>query len=108
MREWIQAAGYADDLQAAYDYFKRGGFEAARRFLERYESCITRIVAKPLTCAVRRHGWRQKPIPRSTFSIYYGQRGAHWMLVGIQSTVQDPDRIQALLLIREVAAEADE
>jgi hypothetical protein len=24
------------------------------------------------------------------------------MLVGIQSTVQDPDRIQALLLIREI------
>jgi hypothetical protein len=51
---------------------------------------------------VRGNGWRQKPIASSTFSIFYGERGDFWLLVGIQSTVLDPDRIQAVLLIREV------
>jgi plasmid stabilization system protein ParE len=103
MSEWVQVAGYAEDYQAAYDYFKaRGGAAAAARFVERYKLCVKAIVAQPRGSAVRGHGWRQKPIPNSTFSIFYGERGAFWMLVGVQSTVQDPDRIQAMLLIREV------
>lgn len=104
MSEWVQVAGYAEDYQAAYDYVKsKAGQRAAARFIERYERCVKVIVAHPKSSAVRGHGWRQKPIPRSTFSIFYGERGEYWMLVGVQSAVQDPDRIQALLLIREVS-----
>lgn len=104
MTEWIQVGGFAGDLQAAYDYFKRaGGLAAADRFLAQYNRCVAVITRHPEGCAVRGHGWRQKPIPDSTFSLYYGERGGYWMFVGIQSTVQDPDRIQALLLIREVS-----
>lgn len=103
MSQWVQVAGYADDLQAAYDYYKtRAGMMAAEQFLTRYLAGVGTITAYPESCAVRGHGWRQKPIPRSNFSIFFGQREAFWMLVGVQSTVQDPDRIQALLLIREV------
>ena len=103
MSEWVQVAGYAEDYQAAYDYIKaRGGSGAAARFVERYERRVKAIVAQPRSCAIRGHGWRQSPIPHSTFSIFYGERGTFWMLVGVQSAVQDPDRIQAMLLIREV------
>ena len=105
MSAWVQVAGFAEDYQTGYDYIKgRGGLTAATRFVERYERCMKAIVAQPKSCAIRGHGWRQRPIPHSTFSIFYGERGAFWMLVGIQSTVQDPDRIQALILIREVSA----
>jgi plasmid stabilization system protein ParE len=108
MSEWVQVEGYAEDYQAAYDYFKsRGGAVAADRFTERYERCVHAVVAHPRSCAVRGHGWRQKPIPHSTFSVFYGERGSFWLLVGVQSTVQDPDRIQALLLIREVGENAN-
>jgi hypothetical protein len=108
MREWVQVGGYADDLQAAYDYVNsRGGAAVAGRFLNRYLQCIDTLIAYPEICAIRPHGWRQKPIPNSTFSIFYGERGPYWMLVGIQSTVQDPDRIQAMLLIREVCESAE-
>jgi plasmid stabilization system protein ParE len=104
MSEWVQVAGYAEDYQAAYDYIKsRGGLAAAEKFVGRYERCVTAIVAQPKSSAVRGHGWRQKPIPHSSFSIFYGERGPFWMLAGIQSAIQDPDRIQALLLIREVS-----
>ena len=105
MRQWAQVVGYAEDLQAAYDYFKaNAGFLAAERFLARYNQAVSVITAHPRGCAVRGHGWRQSPLPHSTYSIFYGERGDYWLLVGIQSTVQDPDRIQALLLIREVGA----
>ena len=104
MSEWVQVAGYAEDYQAAYDYVKsRGGLRAAAKFVQRYERCMKAIVAQPRSSAVRGHGWRQKPISRSSFSIFYGERGVFWMLVGVQSAIQDPDRIQALLLIREVS-----
>jgi plasmid stabilization system protein ParE len=103
MSEWVEVAGYAEDLQAAYDYFKtRGGKTAAARFVERYRRTLNAVVAFPRSCPARGHGWRQKPIPHSTFSIFYGERGAFWLLAGVQSTVRDPDRIQAMLLIREV------
>lgn len=108
MSEWVQVAGYADDLQAAYDYIKsKGGKAAAVAFLKRYGDCVDAVVAYPKSSAVRGHGWRQKPIPHTTFSIFYGERRGFWMLVGLQSTVQDPDRIQAMLLIREVGDEAE-
>ncbi len=104
MIAWVQVAGYAEDLQSAYDYYKqRGGAAVAERFLERYHKAIVLLTEYPQSCAVRGHGWRQMPIAHSAFSIFYGERGSYWMLVGIQSTVQDPDRIQALLLIREVS-----
>ncbi len=103
MSQWVQVAGYAGDLQAAYDYYKaRGGERAAEQFLARYLLCVGATTEYPESCAIRGHGWRQKPIPHSNFSIFYGQRESFWMLVGVQSTVQDPDRIQAMLLIREV------
>jgi len=104
MTQWVQAGGYAEDLQAAYDYFKSGGGPAAaENFFRRYQRCVEMVTNRPKNCGVRGHGWRQQPIPNSTYSIFYGQRGGLWMLVGIQSAVQDPDRIQALLLVREVA-----
>jgi plasmid stabilization system protein ParE len=104
VKEWVQAAGYAEDYQAAYGYFKsRGGVRAAERFLERYRRAVRTIVTHPASCAVRGHGWRQKPVANSTFSIFYGERGDFWLLVGLQSTLLDPDRIQAALLIREVS-----
>ncbi len=100
---WVQAAGYAEDLQAAYDYHKaRGGERVAERFFARYQSSVAALTTFPRSAAIRGHGWRQKPIPSSIFSIFYGMRGGFWMLVGIQSTLQDPDHLQALLLIREV------
>jgi hypothetical protein len=103
MKQWVQVSGFAGDLQLAYDYFRqKGGVAAATRFLTRYEHCVAAVTAHPKLGAIRGHGWRQKPIPNSTFSIFYGERGKYWMLVGIQSTVQDPDRIQASLLIREI------
>lgn len=102
MTAWIEAEGYAHDLQAAYDYFKQGGMSAAERFLNRYRRCAATIIERPKIFPIRPHGWRQIHIPDSTFSIFYGERDRFWILVGIQSTVQDPDRIQALLLIREV------
>lgn len=108
MTAWAQAAGYAEDLQQAYDYFKtKAGNAAAEKFLARYEKAVTAIVAHPKSCGVRGHGWRQRPITHSTFSIFYGERDGFWLLVGVQSTVQDPDRIQALLLIREVGEMSD-
>ncbi len=103
MKPWVQVAGYAEDLQAAHDYFKsKAGARAADRFFTRYQASVMSIIEHPESAAIRGHGWRQKPIRNSTFSIFYGERGGFWMLVGIQSTVQDPDRLQALLLIREV------
>lgn len=103
MMPWVQVPGYAEDLQAAYDYYKqRGGASAAEHFLGRYQRAVTLLTEHPLSRANRGAGWRQMPITNSAFSIFYGERGNCWMLVGIQSTVQDPDRIQALLLIREV------
>lgn len=109
MKRWIQVAGYADDLQAAYDYFlEHGGSMAAARFYDRYERTVTSIVNQPESAAVRGHGWRQKPIPNSTFSTFYGERGLYWMLVGIQSTVRDPVQIQARLLIRETSEFVEE
>jgi hypothetical protein len=105
MTQWAQTVGYAEDLQAAYDHFKaNAGALAAERFLARYGQAVAVITSHPRSCSVRGHGWRQRPVPHSTYSIFYGERGGFWLLVGIQSTVQDPDRIQALLLIREVSA----
>ena len=101
--EWVQVEGYSEDYQAAYDYFKqRGGVPAAARFVERYKPCVKTIVAQPRSSAVvdTDGGKSRSRIPRSAFSM--GTR-CLWMLVGVQSTVQDPDRIQAMLLIREVS-----
>lgn len=48
MSEWVEAAGYAEDYQAAYDYFKtRGGRATAERFVMRYRRCVKAIVAHP-------------------------------------------------------------
>jgi hypothetical protein len=45
-------------------------------------------------------------IPQSSYAIFYREAPAFWFLGGVVSTVQDPDLIQARLLIREVG-EAD-
>lgn len=59
MSQWVQVAGYAGDLQAAYDHYKtRAGESAAEHFLVRYLECVGVITAYPESCAVRGHGWR--------------------------------------------------
>ncbi len=62
------------------------------------------MLCHPLTCRVRRHGWRQRVIQRyPNYSVFYSEFPEFWLLAGVVSTLQDPDMIQALLLIREIA-----
>ena len=93
----------AADLQVAYEYFKRGGQAAADRFLERYEEARRAILRHPEICRLRATGWRQLAIPRSRFAIYYQEAPDFWVIGAVISTVQDPDVIQAQLLIREIS-----
>ena len=41
-------------------------------------------------------------ISGSTYGIFYREASDFWYLGGVISTVQDPDLIQARLLIREI------
>jgi plasmid stabilization system protein ParE len=90
------------DLQQAYDYFKRGGSTAAERFLIRYEEAMRAVQLHPEICRVRPSGWRQRPIPRSSYALFYREAPDFWLIAAVISTVQDPDMIQAQLLIREI------
>jgi plasmid stabilization system protein ParE len=93
----------AADIQVAYDYFSRGGKLAAERFLARYENARKVIERNPEACRLRPTGWRHLPIPRSSFTVFYREAPTCWVVGAVLSVVQDPDAIQALLLIREVS-----
>lgn len=90
------------DLQRAFDYFKQGGAPAADQFMERNDKALRAIQAHPEICRLRSTGWRLMPIPRSSYAIFYREAPAFWFVGGVVSTVQDPDVIQAQLLLREV------
>lgn len=102
MKPFRTADTYAADLQRAYDYFKRDGGDAAERFYVRYQRARKIIQRNPLVCRLRPSGWRQLTIPGSTFAIFYREAPAFWFLGGVISIVQDPDVIQARLLILEI------
>ncbi len=104
MKPFQASAAYATDLQLAYNYFKLGGPRAAERFWERYERAWASIRVQPESCRLRLSGWRQKAVPQSSYAIFYRETPAFWFLGGVLSTVQDPDLLQARLLIREVGA----
>ena len=107
MKPFRTANSYAADLQQAYDYFKQGGHPAGDRFLERHDEVQRTLVEHPFICRLRPSGWRQLAIPRSTYAIFYREAAVFWFLGGVLSTVQDPDLLQARLLILEVR-ETDE
>ncbi len=102
MKPFKAATTYTADLQAAYDYFKQGGLLAADRFFARYARTRRTITENPLACRLRPNGWRQPTIPGSTYAIFYREAPDFWFLGGVISVVQDPDTIQAQLLLREV------
>jgi hypothetical protein len=102
MKPFKTADTYAADLQQAHDYFKQGGQNAADRFFARYKRARKIIETNPLVCRLRPTGWRQLTIPGSTYGIFYREASDFWYLGGVISTVQDPDVIQARLLIREI------
>ena len=102
MKPFKTAAPYAADLQQAYDDFKRGGPQAAERFWERYIRALRLVMTNPEACRLRPSGWRQMTIRQSSYAIFDREAPVFWFLGGIISTVQDPDLIQARLLIREV------
>ena len=106
MKPVKEAEGYADDLQAAYDYYKSYGLGSAERFLSGYAEAIEIIQRSPFVCRSRRHGWRQMIIKGyPNYSIFYKELPLCWLLGGVVSGVRDPDIIQARLLIREVTEE---
>jgi plasmid stabilization system protein ParE len=102
MKPFKTAATYAADLQQAYDYFGQGGPRAAERFWERYYRALQVLMMNPQACRLRPSGWRQMGVAQSSYAIFYREAPDFWFLGGVVSTVQDPDLIQARLLIREV------
>jgi plasmid stabilization system protein ParE len=103
MKLFREAEGYADDLQAAYDYYMSYSPSAAERFLAAYSRATKFIVQNPLACRLRRHGWRQMIIPgHPNYSIFYKEISICWLYAGVIPTVRDPDAIQGRLLIREL------
>lgn len=106
MKPFKEADGYAADLQQAYDYYKRYGVTTAGRFLAAYESAVSIVMTSPYACRARRHGWRQMVIHEYPgYSIFYRELEDFWLFGGVVSTAQDPDTIQAKLLIRESGEE---
>ena len=104
MKRFKEAEGYADDLQAAYDYYKAYGSQTAERFLAAYQEAVEILKRMPRICRPRRHGWRQMIIQEyPNYSVFYKELSFCWLLGGVISTVQDPDLVQARLLLREVA-----
>ena len=103
MKPFKEAEGFAEDLQAAYDYYKTYGRRSAERFLAACEAAIKNIRYNPFVSHPRKHGWRQLVILRHpNYSIFYKELADCWLLGGVVSTIRDPDTIQARLLIREV------
>jgi plasmid stabilization system protein ParE len=107
MKSFKTADTYAADLQRAYDYFKQGGENAAERFFVRYQRARKTIQANPRVCRLRPNGWRQLTIPGSTYAIFYREAPQFWFLGGLISIVQDPDVIQARLLLLELGKAGD-
>jgi len=106
MKRFKEAEGCANDLQAAYDYYKAYGVQTAGRFLAAYQEAVDILKSMPRICPPRRHGWRQMIIQDyPNYSIFYKELSFCWLLGGVVSTVQDPDFIQARLLVREVSEE---
>jgi len=102
MKSFREAFGYASDLQAAYDNYKSYGRATALRFLAAYEDAMRIVQSSPYVCRARHHGWRQMVIHEyPVYSIFYREFDRFWLFGGVISTVQDPDVIQARLLIRE-------
>lgn len=103
MKKFKEAHGYAADLQAAYDYYSRYGGATAGRFLAAYLSALRVIKYHPYVCRIRMHGWRQMIIKDyPAYSIFYREMESCWLIGGLVGTLQDPDYIQASLLIREI------
>lgn len=75
---------------------------AAERFLVRYEEAMRAVPQHPEICRVRSSGWRQLPIPRSSYALFFGEAPDFCLVAAVLSTVQDPDMIQAQLLTREI------
>ena len=73
---------------------------AAERFLVRYEEAMRVVQQHPEICRVRSSGWRQWPIPRSSYALFFREAPDFWLVAAVLSTVQDPDMIQAQFLIR--------
>jgi plasmid stabilization system protein ParE len=106
MKPFKEAEGYADDLQAAYDYYKAYSVQTAERFLAAYEESVAILQGRPRICRPRRHGWRQMIIHGyPNYSVFYKELSFCWLQGGVIPTVRDPDLIQARLLLREVAEE---
>jgi plasmid stabilization system protein ParE len=102
-KKFREAEGYDADLQAAYDHYKAYGQSTADRFLAAFEEAVRIVRSSPYVCRPRPHGWRQMVIHQyPVYSVFYREFDRFWLLAGIIPTVQDPDSIQALLLIREV------
>jgi hypothetical protein len=106
MKPFREAAGYAGDLQAAYNYYRAYSEGAALRFPASYQSDMAVISSHPHVAHVRRHGWRQIPVRRHPrYAIFYKEVPDFWILGGIIPTARDPDVMLASLLIREVDVE---
>ena len=106
MKPFKEAEGYAEELQAAYDYYGSYSPFTARRFLAAYEEAVDVIARHPFVSRPRRHSWRQFVISRYPgYSIFYKEFPDYWLLGGIVSTLRDPDMIQAQLLIAETGEE---
>lgn len=61
------------------------------------------VCARPYVCRPRPDGGRLMVIHRyPVYSVFYREFDRFWLLAGIIPTVQDPDSIQALLVIREI------
>jgi len=106
MKPFKEADGYGADLQEAYDFYKKYGPAPANRFLRAFEAAVAIVMSSPYVCRARRHGWRQMVIHEyPNYSIFYREFERFWLFGGVISTVQDPDSIQATLLIREVETE---
>lgn len=106
MKSFKEAEGYAEDLQAAYDYYKAYSAQTAGRFLAGYDRAIMILQSSPFICRARRHGWRQMIIHEyPVYSLFYKELSFCWLLGGILPTVRDPDTLQARLLVRESSEE---
>jgi hypothetical protein len=69
MSAWIQVAGYADDLQVAYDHHKLGGPIASQRFWERYQRTIDSIIVyRRASLCDRTDGDRNRSLDQFTAS----------------------------------------
>ena len=107
MKSFRLAAALPADLQAAYDCYVQRSPAAADRFVAEYLETRGRIIAQPALFRVRRHAWRQATIPRfPRHAVFFKEMEACWLIAALLSTVQDPDRLLAQLVIREAAEEA--